>query len=198
MVEKNSQQSESKNLNNEHVIIEKILAGDSQASNQLIQHYYPKIKSFIYFRPGNYFDDIEGLTNEILLAVLQNLHKFDYTRGSLSAFVYAITRNKILASLKKQENRKLIDTLDFPDLDEFESTSQNIQSLENKDLIKKALKKLPVKSKEILYLRYYKEMEISEIKDVLKLSSNYQVHNRLHYAMSQLRKEIKLLEKGGE
>ena len=60
-----------------------------------------------------------------------------------------------------------------------------------------ALNKLPKREKEIIYLRFYQNLEISEIVEVMEINSQ-SVYNLLHKALSHLRdpllpKQVKLL-----
>ena len=65
-----------------------------------------------------------------------------------------------------------------------------LERKETQDILRNLLKKLKLKYKEVLYLKYYEELSVNEISERIKLPPR-RVSERLHYGVKLLRRECK-------
>lgn len=68
------------------------------------------------------------------------------------------------------------------------------EEIRRKELLTKMINKLPARQKELIYLRYYKEMPLEEIAKILSMSYR-SVVNTLYRAMTRLRQDQPALRK---
>lgn len=144
--------------------------GDSQAYRKLLNGLSLFLKNYLRKRIFEK-NDIEEITQEILMAIHKSLHTYDSQKSFMGWFM-AITEYKIIdyiRSLKKQ-------TVDS-DITSINNLFNEIES--NTDLkidIEKALKKLTTRERAVLTLLKLEGHSIDETAQQLKLSvSNVKV-----------------------
>lgn len=115
---------------------------------------------------GNVEDAKEAVQN-IFIKLLEKNIKFKDSNHE-NAWICKATRNYCLDILKSAWRKKRVD---FETLSEAKTSDKDLENNE-KELIEKALLKLPVKQKEVIYLYYYEEYSIKEISKILKRSES--------------------------
>lgn len=114
------------------------------------------------------------LTNDILqnvfVKVFQNLNAFKQD-STLYTWMYRIARNEALNFLEKENRRAGID-IDPPMLEILAGNSSLDQLDEEKisELLFKAIDALPEKQRQIFELKYFQELQYSEISKLLNTS----------------------------
>ncbi|MBD3376332.1 sigma-70 family RNA polymerase sigma factor [candidate division KSB1 bacterium] len=175
----------------ERQLLERIYRGDRQAEGELVRQFDYVIRRKIESCVQADKDRIHDILAEVHLAIIQSIRqkKFSMENGrSLGAYIYGITRNKISDFYKERKRHQ--NTEIFPQY--LMDTIKDLE-LERKELafvLRKELEKLQPKYKKILYLRYFKELSITEICEQLDLSPR-RVSERIHYAVKLLRKNSK-------
>jgi len=175
----------------ELLIIKQIQNGNNKAENDLFLHFDERIKRKVRFTIGTTNEDWEDIVSEVKIALLHSIRdgKFDFERGvSLGSYVYGITMNKIRDYFKhKKDHVYLSDTRS--DSIHLSINDENfIEQKEMKKIIRHFLARLKLKYKEVLYLRYYEELSISQISQKIDLPPR-RVSERINYAIKLLRKE---------
>lgn len=120
----------------------------------------------------------------------ETLSSTNYVRS----YLFKCVRNKIYRELHK--NRWHLQAVQLDD-DYFFDIEFSIehhlireQTLrETANRFSEALNKLPKREKEIIYLRFYQNLEIAEIVDVMGIHAQ-SVYNLLHKALSRLREPL--------
>lgn len=177
-------------------MIERIEENEPEAEELVISEFIDKISFIIRKHVGWANEDWKDLTHEVLLAMIQSLRSghFDFSKGlSLESYIYGITRNKIRDYLKGRKRRQIV----MDDLPAYfvasTDKSTEIEHEEARATIKREINSLKNKYKEVLYLRFYKEMSIFEISEYIGLPPR-RVSERLHYALKLLKKRLKGLD----
>ena len=173
-------------------LVEKIQAGETEAETKLFQKYGPLIARKVSFDLGAGNADWRDVAADAQLALLISLRdgKFDVNRGtSLGSYVYGITINKIRDYFKTQKTRPFVKE-SLPEcivsaIEVFETEKNEVRSQ-----LRNLLGKLKLKYKEVLYLRYYEELSISEISAKIHLPPR-RVSERIHYAIKLLRRRCR-------
>jgi len=157
---------------------------------------------FIY---GTKFKRDDEFVKDCLQDLLFELWKNRETLGStnyVKSYLFKCVRNKIYRELHKNrwhlQNMQLDDNYFFDvefSIEHHLIREQTLRETANK--FSEALNKLPKRQKEIIYLRFYQNLEITEIVQVMEIQEQ-SVHNLLHKALSHLRdpllpQQIKLL-----
>lgn len=176
----------------ERQLVRRVEQQDPQAERELLSLYGSRIARKVLYAIGTQNDDWKDVVNDIILAVLENLRhgKFDAQRGTpLGSYIYGIANNKIrdyFKLMKKQRQHQTLDqSLNFGVAEEFELEKKELRAL-----MKEMLKKLKHKYRQVLYLKYYEELNIAEISERINLPPR-RVSERLNYAVKLLQKEMK-------
>jgi len=171
-------------------LVDRIRAGEIEAETELIQKFGPVIARKVSFDLGAGNSDWRDVAADAQLALLISLRqdKFDVNRGtSLGSYVYGITVNKIRDYYKTQKKRPLLKE-SLPECIVSAAEAYDIERKEIRSQLRTLLGKLKLKYKEVLYLRYYQELSVTEISQKINLPPR-RVSERIHYAIKLLRKE---------
>lgn len=171
-------------------LVERIKAGETAAEAELLEKYSPLIMRKVSFDLGAGNADWRDIAAEVQLALLLSLRqgKFDINRGtSLGSYVYGITLNKIRDYFKTLKKRPIIPE-SLPESIISAAEAYDTEKKEIQSLLKTLLGKLKMKYKEVLYLRYYEELSITEISERIDLPPR-RISERIHYAIKLLRKK---------
>jgi len=164
---------------NEKDLVTKIHQNNSVAENEFVSAYYSKIKMIVSMRINDREDQKE-LINDILIAALLKIRNgyLDLETGStLSKYIYGITRNKINQYLKdyyKKRDRDeilneeiLVSSINAK-IEKFEFEKRE-EAEQNKKIWRNLVEQLKPKYREIIYLRYYKNLSVAEISKEMNL-----------------------------
>ena len=165
--------------------------GDKQALGNLFKRYYPLL--FQYGVKLCYKKDLlEDCIQELFIELWQS--KSDNEIRSVKAYLLKATRYKIIKALKGKSSLESTDTLS--EEMNFEISHENFLITEQDDLEKakkilEAVNNLPMRQKEIIYLKVYQNLEYEHICEIMGI--NYQVARNLFYqAIKSLRKLMAL------
>lgn len=86
----------------EHLIIERILSGETAAFRLLVEHHQRLVFQFACnMLRGT--QDAEDLTQDVFVAAFQNLRTFDPAKARLSTWLLTIARNRCCNQLKRRQ-----------------------------------------------------------------------------------------------
>jgi RNA polymerase sigma-70 factor (ECF subfamily) len=133
--------------------------------------------------------DANEITQETFISALSSLRSYQ-EKSSFKAWLYTIALNISRSHLRKQKIRdRLKSTL--IGIHQIESIKtplpeEAIIQNEKEAAIWKSLNKLDERHRTVVVLRYFHELSISEISEILSISEGT-VHSRLHTARERLR-----------
>jgi len=171
-------------------LVARIQAGEDKAEIELLKRFGPRISRKVAYRLGSGNEDWKDVAADAQMALLLSLRqgKFDVDRGvSLGAYVYGITLNKIRDYFKNKKRRPIISD-NLPESIVTIGEAYDLERKERRTHLNRLLGSLALKYKEVLYLRFYQELSISEISQTINLSPR-RVSERIHYALKLLRKK---------
>jgi len=165
-------------------------AGNAEAWGELYREYAPAIFRFCR-RAMPTREDAEDATMDIFVKVRQKLSQYDATRA-FSAWIYTVAANHCWDLLRRRKLRQDLETgevenmpLEHPDPGQLEQLVQQRTSQE----IRRAMDKLPSRSRMALVLRYYSDMSYDDIASTLGVRRTF-VGVVLLRARHQLRETI--------
>ncbi|MBQ3544959.1 MAG: sigma-70 family RNA polymerase sigma factor [Lachnospiraceae bacterium] len=126
-------------------------------------------------------EDAKEAVQNIFMKLLEKNIRFKDSNHE-NAWLCKATRNYCLDVLKSAWKKKRVD---FETLPEVNTSDKDLENNE-KELIEKALIKLSIKQKEVIYLYYYEEYSIKEISKILKRSES-----TIQTQLSTARKKMK-------
>ncbi len=159
-------------------------AGDKAAFDEIVAAHQGRIVRLVFRLLGSP-DEVEDVVQEVFLSVLQNLKRF---RGEskLSTWLTRITVNKC----RSHQRRRLLRLRTFFYLAKtLTVTSEQggaTESAEIHDELRRAVRRLPARYREPIVLRYFEQLSVHEIAQVLGISAN-NVEVRLTRARYRLR-----------
>ena len=159
------------------------LSEDKETSFETVwNEYYPKLTVFLQTSFG--FSDTEDLVQNIMIKIFRKLDSFN-PAYSLSTWIFSIARNSALDEFRK--SKRMSSSLEIlkSELLVKDKTveSRTPESLflqkEQNSFLDLFIKKLPQTEREITYLRFYEELQYSEISRITGIPSGtvkYSVH----------------------
>jgi RNA polymerase sigma factor (sigma-70 family) len=167
-------------------------SGDLNAFSTLFKIYYPVLYNY-GLKLSNYNLQLtEDCLQDFFLYIYEHRENLS-DLNSIKPYLYVSFRRSLFREIKKAS--KMIDYDEHVNVEinfSVEDTiiQQEINSLKQKNLVKH-LNELPPRQKEVLYLKYYSELNIDEIAKVLEI--NYQsVLNLIHKGIKKLRQDASL------
>ena len=145
---------------------------DDKAFGELYQAYRDKLYKFIVLRTSRH-EDAEDLTAEIfknLWVYLTNPRNKKVE--NFRAFIYRSARNAIANFYRARGRMPETVELDDPDeytelADENEDIFKNQVNAQDIDKLMECIQKLPEAYREVIALRFFEELDIKEIADIL-------------------------------
>lgn len=131
----------------------------------IYNEYHDRVMGYIYARLRSK-EDAEDLCQDIFVKVHSKLESFDPTKASISTWIFSITRNSVIDYYRRSRPFSEMDE-NIPEDGEIDDDLLNDETLEE---LAAALAKLPLQLREIIVLRYYDALPLTEIAKKLNLS----------------------------
>ncbi len=154
-----------------------VLAGDRERFAVLVERYKRGISNFISAGVRSPAD-VADLAQETFLRAYAHLGTFNPGLGKFSTWIYHIARNVVRTYLAKSlrrpqtqdfgEDRTLENSL--PDDSREADPIGTVLRSEAESKVRAALRELPERTRSVLSLRYYDNMEYQQIADTMGLS----------------------------
>lgn len=153
--------------------------------DELLQNYAPLMRYIISpILPNE--QDIEECLYEVVMRIWDKIDTYDSSRGKWNTWLTAITRNAALNKARKKQNEK--DNSDFT----LELLSSEISpeeaaiGQERKEMLRKAIKGLPIQSQVLFYRKYYYLQSTAQIASELGMTERA-VEGKLYRLKKKLR-----------
>lgn len=182
-------------LDDDQVLIGKILEGKRSSFEELMRKYNKKIYGFIYRMVRDEEVSIE-LTQDFFIKIYRVLHKYNY-QYKFSTWAYRICYNMVIDHMRK--NQTQVDSLDGEAVTPKQMmASENYVSEDGFDQLEKdelreyiwgVVDSIPVKYRELILMRYLQGLKYDEIADVAGIPVGT-VKNRIFKAKEILKTEI--------
>jgi RNA polymerase sigma-70 factor (ECF subfamily) len=177
----------------DRTILDRALAGDRTAQNQLLTDLKPHVERQLLRYPVS-DEDRRDLLQSTLLQVVRRLDTFR-AESSFSTWLFRVTANEALMLMRSQRRlrKRVSDTLAFDDLaslpvadDAARDGESLVADAERDARVREALDTLPHEYRNVVALHYGMELGLQEIADRLEVTESA-VRSRLHRARTRLR-----------
>lgn len=182
-------------LDDDQVLIKKILKGKKSSFEELMRKYNKKIYGYIFRMVRNEEVSIE-LTQDFFIKIFKVLHKYNF-EYKFSTWAYRICYNMVIDHVRK--NQTPVDSLDDESVSQKQMMDSenyvsedgfvNLARHEMNDYVWKVVDGIPPKYRELILLRYLQGLKYDEIADVTGLPVGT-VKNRIFKAKDILKTEI--------
>jgi len=153
--------------------VARFLNGDAAAFDLLFSRYQDYVYHIIYGIVGS-AEDARDLTQDVFLQVYRSLGQFK--RGSrFATWLYRIAVNKAVDAARGSRRWRFLPLFDTPGIlerkadSELEPEATYVRG-EKRNAIQATLMMCPVNHREVLVLKYYRELSVEEIADTLRCS----------------------------
>jgi len=172
--------------------IERILAGDTQAFTDFVAQYQ-RLVSHIVFRMVKNESDQEDLSQDVFLAVYQNLSGFRF-ESKISTWVARVAYYRCLSHLEKMKTPAWSDiAAEGQSLDtvagDYQTPDEYTERQDVSNRVRTEIDELPVHFRTILTLYHLEEMSYQEIGDIMDLPEGT-VKSYLFRARKLLKKRL--------
>jgi len=178
--------------NQDHALVDRCLAGDARAFDELINCYKRQVFALI-FRLVRNQTDAEDIAQETFIKAYRNLSSYDPTHPFIT-WLFKIAHNSAIDFLRarKPESLSIHDEENPLDIEDTQlSLEEKIEASSQQELIEQVLGTLPPLYREILVLRHQQELSYEEIAESLDIPVGT-VKIRLFRARDIKQKLIKL------
>ncbi len=188
------------NSESDILVVEKVLAGDTDAFSALVHKYQNRVYSAVL----NYVyapDEALDITQETFVKAFTSIHRFN-SSSSFYTWIYRIAINTAIDWLRKRKNRKVesLDDLKFTEVG-FEPESRDpdsdpervLDKNETERTLRAAISMLTLKLRGVLVLHDVEGLSQEEIAGILKIPVGT-VKSRISRARAELKS---ILQKQG-
>jgi RNA polymerase sigma-70 factor, ECF subfamily len=177
-------------------LIERCLAGDEHAWEQIVRLHWRKVFNVAYKFVGKH-DEAEDLTQDIFLKIFKSLSSFD-RRANFQTWLISVSRNLCIDHYRSvRKERETIDRdVDPGDLMPVSAEVSPYAQLEHRDrvsMLREAMTSLPDTLRTAVLLRDIQELTYQEIADRLALPEGT-VKSRINRGRTELARQIKRLK----
>ena len=131
----------------------------------IYMEYHERVMGYIHARLRSQAD-AEDVCQDVFEKVYMKLDSFDSEKASISTWIYSITRNSVIDFYRRSHPHEDLDENMARD-DAVEDSLLNDETLEE---LAEALERLPAQLREIVVLRYYDGIPLTEIAKKMNLS----------------------------
>jgi RNA polymerase sigma-70 factor (ECF subfamily) len=176
-------------------LIQRCLAGDQVAWEQIVKQYWRKVFNVAYKFVGKH-DEAEDLAQDIFLKIFKSLDTFD-RRANFQTWLISISRNLCIDHYRSvRKERETIDRdVDTGELAPPAGEPGPVAALEQRDrvlLLKQAMAALPETLRTAVLMRDIQELSYQEIADRLRLPEGT-VKSRINRGRTELARQIRKL-----
>jgi RNA polymerase sigma-70 factor (ECF subfamily) len=161
----------------DEALVRRVRSGERELFSVLVDRYKRGIASFISAGVRSP-SDVADLSQETFLRAYSHLDTFNPALGKFSTWIYQIARNVVRTHLGKSQRRVPTQELPedqtlenaLPDISREADPSSGVLREEAERELREALAELPERTRTVLTLRYYNNMEYHTIASTLGLS----------------------------
>lgn len=152
---------------------ESILEGNDRMSaeisfEEMYDEYFDKVNRYLRYRARNHWD-ADDLTTTVFLKAFENLDQYRQQR-SFGSWIFRIAHNTYVDYLRKKREYPMGEGQDFLEMEidtSFEQPEAQTISKERIQELHELLHQLPIDQRDVLTLRYFGELKIAEVAEVL-------------------------------
>lgn len=171
-------------------LVERCLAGDESAWEDLVKAHTRRVYSICYRFTGKE-SEAQDLTQDVFLRVFRSVKSFRAGQGSFTVWLTRLTRNLLIDHYRRTKMERATDSIEdqLPVLEERTAIESRTDSVlagrEASEVLQSALAKLSPELRETVILRDIEEMEYREIAEALNVPEGT-VKSRLNRGRAEL------------
>jgi RNA polymerase sigma-70 factor, ECF subfamily len=172
-------------------LISECIAGNEAAIEMLVRQYETSVFRLALSIIGDQAEANE-ITQETFISALRSLSSYQ-EKQSFKAWLYTIALNQSRSHLRKRKTlerlRTTLNSLFRVETQKQVMPEESVMQNDNEAEIWKALNQLDEPFRVVVILRYFHELSIAEISEILSINEGT-IHSRLHTARARLRSAL--------
>jgi len=172
-------------------LISECIAGNEAAIEMLVRQYETGVFRLALSIVGDQAEANE-ITQETFIAALRSLSSYR-EQQSFKAWLYTIALNQSRSHLRKRKTlerlRRTLNSLFRVETQKQVSPEESVLQNDKEAEVWKALNQLDEPFRIVVVLRYFHELSIAEISEILSVNEGT-IHSRLHTARARLRSAL--------
>ena len=171
-------------------LLQRAAGGELQAFEQVYRRYHQVVYRFARAMTGS-ADAAEDVTQEVFVALIRELHRYDRSRAAFTTYLYGIVRNQSRNRLRGDRRYYPLERLRATaGASEHEHPLRRLESDETAAQVRRALGMLPSRYRELILLCDLHGLTYAEAAIVVRASVGA-VRARLHRARYLLRQRLR-------
>ncbi len=174
--------------NHEAALVERAIAGDTDAFGNLYLLYLDAIYRYVYFRTGN-TNDAEDLTEQVFLKAWEALPSYKQCGNPFTSWLYCIAHNMVVDHYRRQKLVVSVPLLEKGDDAGKQSTAlERIIEAEEVAALVTAIAQLPEEQQQVIILRFVEGLSHAEVARIVDKSEGAcrVIQHRALAALNQL------------
>ena len=157
---------------------------DLTAFGEVYEKYFPKINNFVYHRVN---DDAarNDIVSNIFFKAMKNLPKYRFMNEEKCSFSSWLFRIAVNETNQHFRNEKRNNTMKNKLFEKRSNEGDNLIDLDY-EILKEAIKALPIHEQNLISLRFFEKMKHKEIAEILKKKEGT-VKVQMHRTLEKLR-----------
>ena len=167
--------------------------GNNEAFDALLQRHQSRVYNYIY-QMVRERDSAEDIFQETFVKAITTIRQGRYTEnGKFAAWINRIARNLVIDSFRQEKVEASVSSDDenFDILNRKELSDDTIEDLmidrQIRDDLRKLIRHLPKSQRQVLVMRYYRNLSVKEIAEATGVSINTAL-GRMRYAILNIRR----------
>ena len=167
--------------------------GNNEAFDALLQRHQSRVYNYIY-QMVRERDSAEDIFQETFVKAITTIRQGRYTEnGKFAAWINRIARNLVIDSFRQEKVEASVSSDDenFDILNRKELSDDTIEDLmidrQIRDDLRKLIRHLPKSQRQVLVMRYYRNLSFKEIAEATGVSINTAL-GRMRYALINMRR----------
>lgn len=173
-------------------LVDRAIAGDTEAFGCLYDIYADRIYRHIYYRTSNE-DDARDLTQEVFTKAWKKISKYKRTETPFLGWILTISHNQIIDYYRTKKDHTYLNNEIIIE-DPRDGPEKLVESEFNQAELRKAMLQLPKDQQQVLLMSFIEGFEYPEIASTLKKSEG-NIRVMIHRGLKKMRQ---ILEKTGK
>lgn len=192
---------------NDEVLFEQVIAGSQAALEELVERYYGQLRAYFCRLFNGNLQDAEDLVQETFLRILRYKGRIPY---SFRLWIYTVAHNLAYDHFRSARYKRELtsgktdaaeDEADYLSLQRADAVvhvlEDNVLERVSAGAIYENLCRLPVKQREVIIMRFYGEMKLEEIAEIIGCPMGT-VKSRLYKGLRKFKRILEEVEHGKE
>lgn len=174
-------------------LVQSYANGNNEAFDTLLERYQGRLLGYIMQLTGNR-QLSEDIFQEAFVKAIMTIKQGNYTEtGKFGAWISRIARNLVIDHFRQEKSEPTVSTddgeIDILNRKELsdDTIEDDIIDLQIRDDVRRLIRELPESQRQVLVMRYYRNLSFKEIAEKTNVSINTAL-GRMRYAILNMRR----------